>query len=80
MKKVIFLARHHFKGELNRYIYVAIFGKHVRIILDCLNVFLDPQYMVSQEDFQPKILNWSTLLPLLSLYINMARKRGQELW
>ena len=30
--------------------------------------FKDPQCIVSQEDFQHKILNWSTLLPLLSLH------------
>ena len=29
----------------------------VRIILGCINVFLDPQCIVSQEDLQHKILN-----------------------
>ena len=31
-------------------------------------VFLDPQYIVSQEEFQHKILSWSTLLPHLYLH------------
>ena len=38
----------------------------------CINVFLDPQCIISQEDFQHKILNWSTLLPLLSLHTSRA--------
>ena len=28
-RKFFFLARHHFKAELYRYIYIAIFGKHL---------------------------------------------------
>ena len=39
-------------------------------------MFLDPQCTVSQEDFQHKIPNWSTLLPLLSLHTSRAVKRG----
>ena len=27
--KLSFLARHHFKEDLYRYIYIAIFGKHL---------------------------------------------------
>ena len=37
-------------------------------MLDCINVFLVPQYIVSQEDLQHKILNLSTLDPLSSPY------------
>ena len=33
--------------------------------MDCINVFLDPKCIIGQEDFQHKILNWSTLLFLL---------------
>ena len=29
VRKCSFLARHHFKAELYRYIYIAIFGKHL---------------------------------------------------
>ena len=28
-RKFSFLARHHFKAELYRYIYIATFGKHL---------------------------------------------------
>ena len=28
-RKFSFLARHHFKAELYRYIYIIIFGKHL---------------------------------------------------
>ena len=56
--KLSFLARHHFKEDLYRYIYIVIFVNIIRIILDCINVFLDPQCIVSQEDFQHKTLNW----------------------
>ena len=42
-------------------------------------VFLDPQCFGSQEVFQHKTLNWSTLLFLLSLHTSRAEKRGQEL-
>ena len=28
-RKFFFLARHHFKAELYRYIYIFIFGKHL---------------------------------------------------
>ena len=48
--------------------------------LDCINVSLDPQCIVSQEDFQHKIVIWSILLPLLSLHTSRAGKRKQELW
>ena len=46
--------------------------------MDCIKVFLDPQYIVSHEDFQQKILNWSALLSLLSLYTIRTGKREQE--
>ena len=29
VRKFSFLARHHFKAELDRYICIAIFGKHL---------------------------------------------------
>ena len=29
LRKFSFLARHHFKAELYRYIYTVIFGKHL---------------------------------------------------
>ena len=29
VRKFFFLAHHHFKAELYRYIYVAIFGQHL---------------------------------------------------
>ena len=65
VRKFSFLARRHFKAESDRYIYIVFFGKQtsVRIILDSI-VFLDSQCIVSQEDLQHKILNWSTLLAL----------------
>ena len=38
--KFSFLARHHFKAELCRYLYIIIFGKHLpelyRIVLICI--------------------------------------------
>ena len=63
-----FLARHNFKTESCRYIHIVIFGK----ILSKL--FLDPQCIIGKEDFQHKILNWSNLLPSLSLHTSRARK------
>ena len=45
-------------------------------VLQELNVFLDSQCIVSQLDFQHKILNWSALLPLLSLHAS----KGREEW
>ena len=47
------LVQHHFKAELYRYVYIVIFGKNLS---KCY-------WIVSQEDLQHKILNWSTLLP-----------------
>ena len=47
-------------------------------MLDNINVFLDTQCIVSQEDFQHKILNWSTVFPLFSLHTSSVGKRGQE--
>ena len=35
--------------------------------------------IVSWKDFKDKILNWSTLLPLLLLHTYRAGKRGQQL-
>ena len=39
VRKFSFLARHHFKAELYRYIYTIIFGKHLSelcwIVLMC---------------------------------------------
>ena len=60
--KFFFLARHK-----QNYIVTFISLSLVNICQNymCLYVFLDPQCIVSQEDFQHKILNWSTLLPLL---------------
>ena len=47
-------------------------------MLDCINVFQDLQCIVSQEDFQHKILDCSTLLTLLSLHTSRA-ERGKKL-
>ena len=77
-RKFPFLARHCFKAEL--YCYIFIFPKHVRIMLDCINLFLDPQYIEGSVQYvQHKILSWLTLLPLLSLHASRAGKRGREL-
>ena len=58
LRKFLFLAQHHFKAELYRYIFIVIFGKtSVRIILDSINVFLDLQCIVSQEDFQISVFS-----------------------
>ena len=70
-RKFPFLARHCFKAEL--YCYIFIFPKHVRIMLDCINLFLDPQYIEGSVQYvQHKILSWLTLLPreLSELSIN----------
>ena len=75
-----FSARHLFKVELHCYIYIVISGKHESELHWIVLTFLDPQCIVSQEDFQHKILNWSTLVSLLSLYTSRTEKRGQELW
>ena len=45
------------------------------MLLDCITVFLDPQCIVSQEDLQHKILNWSTFLPS-GPYIQVGQERG----
>ena len=63
-------------AELHRYIYIAIFGKHLSELYWIVLMFLDPQCIVSLEDFQHKILNSSTFLPLLSLHTSRAGKRG----
>ena len=43
VRKFSFLARHHFKAELYRYIYIVIFGKHLSelywIVLMCFQIF-----------------------------------------
>ena len=54
----------------------------VNICQKCIGLYLcfkDPQCVVSQEDFQHKILNLSTFLPLLSLHKSREGNRGQEL-
>ena len=51
----------------------------VNICRKCIGLYLcvkDPQCIVSQEDFQHKILNWSTLLFLLSLHNSKEGNRG----
>ena len=49
-------------------------------MLDCINLFLDPQYIEGSVQYvQHKILSWLTLLPLLSLHASGAGKRGREL-
>ena len=49
-------------------------------MLDCINLFLDPQYIKGSVQYvQHKTLYWLTLLPLLSLHTSRARKRGREL-
>ena len=73
VQKFSFLGQHHFK-ELYYYIYIVTFGKHRSDL--CGNLFLDPQCIVSQEEFQYKTLNWSTLFPLLPLHTSRAGKRG----
>ena len=45
-----------------------------------IRLFLDLQFIVNQEKFQHKILNWWTFLSLLSLHTSMAEKKGQEVW
>ena len=60
------------------YIYIVIFGKHLSELFWILLMFLETQCIVSQEDLQHKILNWSNLLPLLSLHTSRA-ERGPEL-
>ena len=47
------------------------------MILNCINMFLDPQFIVRQECFQHKILNWSTNShPLLIPIYKQGRKEG----
>ena len=70
-------------AELYRYVYIVIFGKHLSQLYWIVLKFLDLQWIVSQEDFQNKILNWSILQPFspaLSQQTSRARKRGQKLW
>ena len=66
----------HFQAEFNLHRYLL--QATVRIILDCMNVFLDRQYIVRQEDFQHKILNQSSLLPLLAPAYKFDRQEGVE--
>ena len=49
-RKFSLLARHLFKAELYRYIYIVIFGKHLAELFWSVLMFLDPQCIVSQED------------------------------
>ena len=44
-------------------------------MLDYINVVLDPQWIVSQEDFQHIILDWSSLLPFCPC-IQLGQERG----
>ena len=55
VRKFSFLARHNFKAELYRYIYIVVFGKHL-FVLYWIVLFLDPGCIVSQY-FQHKTLN-----------------------
>ena len=80
VRKFSFLARHHFKAELYRYICIVIFGKHLsELYFIVIDVFLYPQCIVSQEDFQHEILNWSALLFLLFLHTSRIGKSGHKL-
>ena len=58
------------------YLYHYLWQTSVRIILDCINVFLDPECIASLEDFQHKTLK--TLVPLL--YVDTSRTGKRELW
>ena len=60
--------------EYENFPFLHVRVTSVRLILDCINVFLDPQCIITQEDFQHK-----TLLPLLSIHKSRAGKRGEEL-
>ena len=42
-------------------------------------MFQDPKRVVTQEDFQHKILNWSTLLPSCPYNTSRTENSGQEL-
>ena len=56
-----------FAGELYRYIYIVIFGK---------NLSKYPQsHIVSQEDLQHKILNWSPIRPSCP-YVQVGQEKG----
>ena len=80
VQKFSFLARYQVKTELHHlFIFISFIFTSVKIILDCIIVFLDPQCIVSKEDVQHKVQNWSTLLPLLSLHASRAGKKGQKL-
>ena len=61
------------KAELYGFIYI-IFHKHLSDLQWIILMFLDPECIVNQEDFQHKILNWSNLLPLLSLQTSGGAK------
>ena len=68
--------------EQNYIVVTFISLSLVNICQKCIILYLcfkDPQCIVSQEDFQHNILNWSTLLPLLSLHKSREGNRGQEL-
>ena len=53
VRKFSFLARHHFKVELFRYIYIVAFGKHVSELYWMVLMFVEPQRIASLEDFLP---------------------------
>ena len=67
------------KVELYSFIYIVIFGKHLSELYWIVLMFLNPQCIVSQKDLQQKIVDWSTLHPLLSLHTSRVGKRVQEL-
>ena len=80
VRKFSFLTRHCIKLQLYRYIYIVFFSKSVSELYWIVLIFLDPLgiVIVSLEDFQQKILSWSTFLPTLSIHTRKGRKEGAE--
>ena len=75
----LFLVQHHAKVELYCFIYIIIFGKHLSELYWIVLIFLDPQCIATQEDFQHKNLYWSTLPLLLSCpYMQVGQERGSR--
>ena len=70
-----FLARHHFKAELYRYIYIAIFGKHLsalyRILLMC---FYNPGHILALFNNLAQV-RIATSKTILDIYHNKLATR-----
>ena len=76
VRKFSFLARHHFKSELYRFIYIVIFGKHLSelywIVLMCFYIF---SALLARRTFNIKSWTVQSSSPSCP-YIQVGQERG----